>query len=477
MNIITNVIESFFSQGILGLLIICIIFYMCIFRGFNKGSNIKAKYTELLNEFNTNNTDENNNMIFKSNEINLIVEDFKKSAERGTENINTEVIIQKRIGTKITDAERSLKILPAISIALGLLGTFGGLVSAISSTNEILQTSNMETMNQFAHNMSIPIKSMSSAFWTSIAGVISSILINLVIVNVENIKENFYDQMEDYLDNVLYSQKAKNFTNQFSEFNSIIKDSMLQLAGEMRSLFEDGVKELVGKINSQTLDLSNYAKDLDRLTKSLNKSVENFKNPVDKFKNSVYEFSSMSEDFTDTVQNSVSTFTLKVDLLDKNLSNLYDIVEANKSEIKSIGNILKSEADQLTNTYKLVTSMVENSSEAEKKAIGQFENQVINLNKGYENFNSGLQQFTEHMNNLKDEIGSGISKTLKSEMGNLTENIVDKLSISMKEVASVTEQLAKTSKDLGMLMKQTNDFYASTVKDSMNEVGVHEDKN
>lgn len=59
----------------------------------------------------------------------------------------------------------------------------------------------------------------------------------------------------------------------------------------MRTLFQDGVSELVGNINKNTLDLTdtvsgltNYTKDLERLTSSLNTSVKNFKEPVDKFK-------------------------------------------------------------------------------------------------------------------------------------------------------------------------------------------------
>ena len=52
-----------------------------------------------------------------------MADDFRKSAIKGTYNINTEVIIQKNIEKRILKEENIANILPSISIALGLIGT------------------------------------------------------------------------------------------------------------------------------------------------------------------------------------------------------------------------------------------------------------------------------------------------------------------------------------------------------------------
>ena len=98
---------------------------------------------------------------------------------------------------------------------------------------------------------------------------------------------------------------------------------MLTLTGEMKNLFQDGVSELVGKINKNTIDLTgtvkeltNYTKDLERLTSSLDISVKNFKEPVDNFKSSIHEFIQTTEDTNSIMKESVNKFSSKVDMLE-----------------------------------------------------------------------------------------------------------------------------------------------------------------
>ncbi|MVX66486.1 hypothetical protein GKZ28_22685 [Clostridium chromiireducens] len=483
MEIINKAIKSFIDQGIIGFAFIAGIAAV-LAAGIIFGKRINKKYADLLAQFTKSEQIENNGeltgeRIINSGELKDIVEDFKSSARRGTDNINTEVIIQKRIDRKISDYERWIRLFPAISTALGLLGTFFGLTLAIADTKAVL--GGIDSMAQFSDKMAGPFSNMATAFWTSVCGVIGSLILNSFNVKVENNKENFYDILEDYLDNTLYSMYAKNFTSQFEEFNSIIKTTMIDLTKEMRGLFQDGVKELVSKINQNTLDLTesmnglaDYTKDLDRLTKSLNKSVNNFKDPVDKFKSSIYEFSSMADDLSGAMKESINKFSVKVDSLDSNLSNLYDCVDSNKVEIAAIGNTLKVESQHLNNTYMKVLEMIQRFSDVQSSTSDELKYQVVNLNRGYENFDKGLIQFVSNLELLQDKISGGISSTLQSEMTNLTDNIVEKLGISMKEVVSATEQLTKNSIDIGQLIKQTNDFYVATINTNKHEVATDE---
>lgn len=483
MGIIKKAVESFIDQGIIGFSFIAAIAVILVI-GIIFANRVNKKYKYLFKQFTgSEKIDRNGEVteerIINSGELKDIIDDFKNSARRGTDNINTEVIIQKRIDRNISNYEGWIKLFPAISTALGLLGTFFGLTLAIMDTKIVL--GGIDSMAQFSEKMAGPFSSMATAFWTSICGVIGSLILNSFNVQVENNKGSFYDTLEDYLDNTIYSIYAKNFTSQFEEFNGIIKTTMLGLTKEMRSLFQDGVQELVSKINKNTLDLTksmnglaDYTKDLDRLTKSLNNSVNNFKDPVDKFKVSVYEFSSIAEDLSESMKESIGKFSLKVDSLDSNLSNLYDCVDSNKTEIAGIGTTLKLESQNLNNTYLKVLDMIQSFSDVQNNTSVEFKSQIINLNKGYESFDKGLIGFMSSLELLQDKISGGISSTLQSEMTNLTDNIVEKLGISMRDVESATKQLTEHSIAIGQLIKQTNDFYVATIKPNNHEVATNE---
>ncbi|MGL5692996.1 MAG: hypothetical protein ACRCXA_02905, partial [Peptostreptococcaceae bacterium] len=269
-ELIAELGQSFMSQGPIGFMFLVIIIgvgYTC----WRDSAKISKQYKILTDEFKNSETiivNGKEELDIKSEVLNLIVKDFKDSASRGTENINTEVIIQKRLDNNIEifKKERRVKSIPSVCIALGLLGTFLGLTLAIIQTKGVLGDS-LGSTHMFGQAMEGPFTSMSSAFWTSIFGVGSSVLLNAHNIKLENSKEEFYDGIEDYLDNTIYSLYAVNFISQFNDFNSIIsermielngilKDNMLSLTGEMKNLFQDGVSELVGKINKNTIDLT-----------------------------------------------------------------------------------------------------------------------------------------------------------------------------------------------------------------------------
>ena len=471
MDVLSKIGKSFLSQGAFGFGVIAVIVAILLY-GLYKGITVKIKYMRLLNEFNASEKKSSNDgeirgeCNFGKGILKNIEEEFKRSAKNGTENINTEVIIQKNIGQKVINSERRIKLLPAMCIAFGLLGTFLGLTMAIIDTNNVLGP--MGSMEEFALAMEGPFASMSSAFWTSIFGVAASVILNWFNTSVENEKEGFYDVIEDYLDNVIYSI---HYISAFDEFNSIIKETMIDLAREMRELFKDGVSELVSKINKNTIDLTstvseltNYTKDLDRLTKSLNASVNNFKEPVDKFKVSVYEFTSIAEDLSVNMKDSINKFAGKVDLLESNLSNLYNSVDSNKNQLYNIGESLKMQADTLNSSYNRVNELINSISSIQINNNDELKVQIEKLNKGYESFEGGLVEFVKNLGLLQSKISDGITNTMTEGMNSLTDGIVLKLDGAIKEVAASTEQLSDNSKSIGEVVKASNDLLTSINK-------------
>lgn len=480
MSTFEKIVESFKGQdtGKIFIVLIAIAIVVALFMGVI----VKKKYKSLINALKNAEPATDSNKAAKGEKnienqiLKNIVDEFKVSAENGTENINTEVIILKNIGSKISRYEKWLKALPAACIAFGLLGTFLGLTLAIINTNTALE--GIESMNQFTKKMQMPFNSMSSAFWTSIFGVSASLILNFFSISVETAKDTFYDYMENYLDNIIYPLYA---ISDYDEFNNTIKATMMDLTKQMRTLFENGVKELVSSINTNTIDLtktveglSNYTKDLDRLTKNLDKSVNNFKEPVDIFKSSIYEFTSVSEDLSDVMKDTMNKVTVNVDKLDSNLTSLYDIIDNNKRELSSISEVLKRDSYTLNESYNKVIELVNLVANQQHINSDELKTQIMNLNKGYESFREGLYTFSESLREIEGEMSKGITQSLQKEMTSLTENIVNKLDLSIKGVESATEQLAKNSITIGEVVKATNELYVSAISKQNDEVIMNE---
>lgn len=486
MELVRQLVESFMSQGAIGftfLIITTIVGYIC----WSDASKISKQYKKLTEEFKNSEkitVNGHEELDIKNEVLNQIVKDFKSSASRGTENINTEVIIQRKLdeNIKVFNKERLVKSIPSVCIALGLLGTFLGLTLAIIQTKGVLGGS-LGSTQMFGQAMEGPFTNMSSAFWTSIFGVIASVLLNYHNVKLENSKSEFYDGIEDYLDNTIYSLYAVNFISQFDKFNEIISsrmdklnnllaDNMMNLTGEMRTLFQDGVSELVGNINKNTLDLTdtvngltNYTKDLERLTSSLNTSVKNFKEPVDNFKSTMHEFIQTSEDTTSTMKESVNKFSLKVDVLEESLNGVYSVIKSNKEELQKIGtsvnNNLGDGIETIHNSHERFIELTNTIAEQQNNNQEDLKEQVNNLNKGYKSFNDSLLGFVDNLSATQSDLAGEISNALTTEFKNLSTNIVESLNISMSKLGQSADELKSNTNDIGELVKQTNDLYNS----------------
>ena len=482
MNLLKELTTSFMGQGLLGFAFLGLIVICGVYSAISS-MKISKEYSKLTDEFNLDKeTKGDGEEISISNEVlSSIVNDFKSSAKRGTENINTEVIIQRRLdkNIKALRKEKFVKSVPAICIALGLLGTFLGLTLAIVQTRGVLSQT-MGSTSEFGQAMEAPFASMSSAFWTSIFGVASSVILNVFNVNLENKKEAFYDVIEDYLDNTIYSLYAKNFASQFSEFNGIIRSSMLSLTGEMKNLFEDGVKELVGKINKNTIDLTdtvkgltNYTKDLERLTTSLDASVRNFKEPVDTFKSTMHNFIQTSEDTTKNMMDSVTKFATKVDILDDSLNNVHHVINSNKEVLELIGRNVNSQVSQALDAINTSQSefmnIVKLVNENQNINNEEFNTQLGKLNEGYIEFSKSLSGFVENLNTTQKSLATDIADTLTTEFSKLSDSIIVQLNTSINQLDETSKGLKTNYKEIGYLVKQTNDLYNNTNKENILE--------
>ncbi|MGL6185473.1 MAG: MotA/TolQ/ExbB proton channel family protein [Clostridium chrysemydis] len=460
-----DLFSSFLGQGIIGFGVIALIIALSIY-GIVVSLRIRNSYKELNYGFERGSilNYESREKTFESNVLNEIVKDFKNSAQKGTDNINTEVLILKHLRNNFNLNDKFMNMIPAISIALGLLGTFLGLTVAIHSTKGVL-VSGVNSMELFLNEMGLPLQGMASAFWTSIFGVFVSIILNFIISLVKREKDMFFDTFEDYLDNLIYGENFYGFAKQFEKFNNTLENTMKDLTKEMRALFREGVEELVEKINKNTIDMtetakemSNYTVELSRVIKSLDNTVDSFSMPVEIFKKSIDNFEINTDKFKNIMDDATSNLSLKIDSLgDKIITLEKSIGDENVIMTKSLQTLLGIKGD-LEISYNRLVESTEYIKDSIDISSNKLEVQLSNLQEGYDGFERGLYEFLETVDSLKSGITESVTSILKLEMEDLSKDIIRGLDESITGITEATQSLSKNTNTIAKLVKATNDW-------------------
>lgn len=460
-----DLFSSFLGQGIIGFGVIALIIALSIY-GIVVSLRIRNSYKELNYGFERGSilNYESREKTFESNVLNEIVKDFKNSAQKGTDNINTEVLILKHLRNNFNLNDKFMNMIPAISIALGLLGTFLGLTVAIHSTKGVL-VSGVNSMELFLSEMGLPLQGMASAFWTSIFGVFVSIILNFIISLVKREKDMFFDTFEDYLDNLIYGENFYGFAKQFEKFNNTLENTMKDLTKEMRALFREGVEELVEKINKNTIDMtetakemSNYTVELSRVIKSLDNTVDSFSMPVEIFKKSIDNFEINTDKFKNIMDDATSNLSLKIDSLgDKIITLEKSIGDENVIMTNSLQTLLGIKGD-LEISYNRLVESTEYIKDSIDISSNKLEVQLSNLQEGYDGFERGLFEFLETVDSLKSGITESVTSILKLEMEDLSKDIIRGLDESITGITEATQSLSKNTNTIAKLVKATNDW-------------------
>lgn len=464
MGVLGELIKSFFEQGIIGWVVILII---VVLGGYNVVLNIRMKsfYNDLLCQFEEaeiiNSFGEKS---FSDGPLLEISEDFKRGAKRGIENINTEVLILKNLKGLNKVNEKWLTIIPASAIALGLLGTFLGLTVSIHGTNGVLE-SGVKTMEVFLEKMSIPLQGMSSAFWTSIFGVIVSLVLNAMNTQARRAKENFYDEIENYLDNTLYGEYSYSFVTQFEKFNEIVSQSMIRLAGDMRELFMNGVNELVTNINKNTLDMTNtakelssYAEDFGQVIENLSETINSFNTPIDRFRESINEFTLTTEKLEGIMNGSIERLEDKIEYLAGVIGNLEQTDKEKNIIFENTLYEVRESRDTLKETYLDIMSVLQSVNTSILTRDENLYNEVKDLNSGYERFEEMTVEFKNSIEGLQGKIENGVKNSVQTGFNKVADEIVNELKEVIEDINEGINSLSMNTQTIGRLVKATNDW-------------------
>ncbi|WDV46050.1 MotA/TolQ/ExbB proton channel family protein [Clostridiaceae bacterium M8S5] len=262
--------------------------------------------------------------------LNRIINDYKQSASRNIEQVNTQAIIEKNFSASLAKtyfAERFVKTSISLMIILGLLGTFYGLTLSIGRLVELLTDgSNIDMLSStdsVVSGLLNSVKGMSVAFVTSLFGIGSAIIMTILKIgfDVEGEKVAMMVDVEEYLDNVV----AKDYLETKESRLSIISDNLTKTFIDLSKNIENSFEHMLKTYSENS---ANTTKAIENASLSLYKTTEKFDQALDKFVENTRDFGEFNYNLRTNIERmnvAFANFTEDVRVSITNLSQCKDV--------------------------------------------------------------------------------------------------------------------------------------------------------
>ncbi len=378
---------------------------------------------------------------------------------------------------------------PNVLISFGLLGTFVGITSNLSSIQGILKTSHGAT-EQIIARLEEPLNGMATAFGSSLIALVCGIGLTFVnlVCNTTVAKYRFLSLLEDYLN----SQVA---TTPTGLILTEIQGSLRSFRQEMVSVFKNEIAQAIG--NSFTSQITQITEENKRLTANLNSLVTGFRdsatkisnsseafqyaasvlsgselsNSVDRFSNTIEQVTATFEETSSSIAQSSSQLveaTEKLDTYAQNSTRLYDklnevmmITQSNQEKLLDVMPIVEQERAALSNTVELISEIQSNIAKSanafttDSNEIRLAKNELIELTR---NIKSLAAKITNKLHQVLDfdtlhEDNQKVINLLEDLIAssNLTSN-----SVSDIDCNSESQQSLKLTEKINELVNITN---------------------
>ncbi|WP_294345219.1 hypothetical protein [uncultured Clostridium sp.] len=272
----------FFQQSLIGVFI-CIFIMILSISYIVMAILVRKVYFKAIEDINIRKSKgEPGNSILVKETINT----FNEYLKNGIRNINTEALIDEKIPTRVCNMENYMKYIISTVIVLGLLGTFMGLTGSIGSIHKVIDNIITEggNIDEFLSGISIPLSSMSTAFFTSITGILSSILLRAIaIATYIPSREKYYTIMENYLDNILLAERDSDFERLLLNLTKNMNTAMRNMCDNISGTFERELQSLTRPIN----DFKKSVDALRRISEKNEIATRNLSSNIDKYSTAI----------------------------------------------------------------------------------------------------------------------------------------------------------------------------------------------
>lgn len=445
---------------------ICTIIVVVLGYYVKQSSKLSNYYLKLKEDVSNNKS--NQNPTFENENIQNMYNEFGDSLTQ-TANVNTQVIIEKYMyeNSKTANLENALEYLIPFATVLGLLGTFIGLTGAIDQTSVVLQdVSKMET---FVKELRPALDSMAGAFITSIFGIIASAVMNIVsFLNkfaYKVHKQEFIDEIESYLDNVVAGNRSEAQVDKLlvsmtqavntmtKEVTSSISSSMGQLTVSMNNSMNILVSEITKlneKITNVSIDMTSSAEALEITIDKFSRPVKTFKNSMDKFVDAYEGMDNKVEKMDDIVDNFIRYFNQNMESHRKG----QEVIEKVAKELNNNINLLETTYEKLNDIIKATDNTLKENTKNSHQSSIDIKQELENINETMKNFNVSV-----------DEMSDKVARATKESIENSTEDITNKVADILKTTTNGLNENVILNKEILEVMTDTIQAIHDQVKD------------
>jgi hypothetical protein len=211
-----------------------------------------------------NDTSLNNYPITKNIAKNLGIISSSKTINKSLEEILDELYSSIENGKDIS------KYLINLSVFLGLIGTFYGLLLTIGSVSNVIDGLSVEQQDfgvffdSLRNGLKSPLSGMTIAFSSSLFGLVTSLILGLYEIITKGIKQTYFEFCESQI-RLYYkaSSKSKSTSNNNDNSELISKLSeLIEGIDKINNNFSNSNEEIKKEISSEIKDLSKSIKDL-----------------------------------------------------------------------------------------------------------------------------------------------------------------------------------------------------------------------
>lgn len=342
------------------------------------------------------------------------------------------------------DKKKLISFFPSLVSTLGVLGTFIGIVIGLF----YFDTSDIDS------SITQLLDGLKTAFYTSIAGLLASIILNAVINNINDPSEEQAPSSEFLVLNNIYSLLQKQHEN---------KDTACEYLKDLISVTDTLQNQILDSINEQNKIMNKGVMDLSSIRADTTTSKAKLDSIGGKIENGNKHLSALES----TSNELLDAYSGQSSIMENQLEEIKTLSLTVRGEIASItdameaGNkLMISKFDEFSDLLR--KNNVEALVEVMKKVTEEFNKQMKELiNKLVQENFAELNKSVERLNNWQMEHKQMVADlTIKYQDMNVE---FSNTSTTLNEVAINTENLTKSN---GMLARLTKELQQVMIDDT-----------
>ncbi len=292
------------------------------------------------------------------------------------------------------------KNLPGVFTGLGILGTFIGLTIGLGGINTT-------STSELQKGIVILLGGMTSAFATSIAGIIIALAYGVIysqIISRFDIKVNYLTETFDSF-----------FPRKRSE--QILADSLKEIreqTSEIKMMGTDIAEEF-----SKSIDQAPVFSKLENAIAQMSSSLDHLNGSIDKL-------------------------------------NTSGVNEIAGSLDKNIGKQLKDFADTLTNLQIEMEGTFEKSTAANQQSVDALRKVIEEMKSSNKDFNASLKDMMQQISNMNKDLTANSQSTIGSAVDNVQNVMSDMTNQTDKQMKSITAAMESMKNSIDEMLQKIN---------------------